>query len=166
MLLSLGVKQVLLNDLVANLEVTEDSRIKWVEKDVIYREADIISFHVPLTSETNNMIGFDQLRLMKKDALLINTARGGIINEHDLANALRGGYLGGAALDVFDHEPYVGELSEIDRCLLTSHMGSMSIDCRTRMEIEATEEALRFLSGKPLISLVPSVEYEMRRREL
>lgn len=166
MLLSLGVKQVLLNDLVANLDETVDSRIRWVEKEVIYREADVISLHVPLTTETNNMIGFDQLQLMKKDALLINTARGGIINEHDLANALRGGYLGGAALDVFDYEPYVGELSEIDRCLLTSHMGSMSIDCRTRMEIEATEEALRFLSGKPLLSLVPSVEYEMRRKEL
>lgn len=166
MLLSLGVKQVLLNDLVANLEVTEDSRIRWVEKEVIYREADVISFHVPLTSETKNMVGFEQLRLMKNDALLINTARGGIINEYDLANALRGGLLGGAALDVFDCEPYAGELSEIDRCLLTSHMGSMSIDCRTRMEIEATEEALRFLSGKPLLSLVPPVEYEMRRREL
>jgi D-3-phosphoglycerate dehydrogenase len=165
MLLSLGVKKVLLNDTKVNPELTENSRISWVEKEVIYREADVISFHVPLTGETKNMIGIDQLRLMKKDALLINTARGGIINEKDLANTLRGGHLGGVALDVFDYEPYAGELAEIERCLLTSHMGSMSIDCRTRMEIEATEEALRFLSRKPLLSLVPSEEYEMRRKE-
>ena len=65
---------------------------------------------------------------------------------------MRSGHLGGCGVDVFEQEPYAGELAGIERCLLTSHMGSMSVDCRTRMEIEATEEAVRFLTGKPLQS--------------
>ena len=78
---------------------------------------------------------------------------------------MRSGHLGGAAIDVFDHEPYVGELAKIERCLLTAHMGSMSQDCRSRMEIEATEEAVRFISGHALQSPVPSDEYDIQRQE-
>jgi D-3-phosphoglycerate dehydrogenase len=103
---------------------------------------------------------------MKPDAVLINTSRGGIINEHDLAEALNAGHLSGAAIDVFEQEPYTGELAQIDRCLLTSHMGSMSVDCRTRMEIEATEEAVRYLTGQALQGLVPQEEYEVQRQGL
>ena len=110
------------------------------------------------------MIRREQLLQMKPDALVINTSRGGIVNEHDLAEVMRSGHLGGAAIDVFEHEPYAGELTNIERCLLTSHMGSMSVDCRTRMEIEATEEAVRFLTGKPLQSLAPVHEYDVRRQ--
>jgi D-3-phosphoglycerate dehydrogenase / 2-oxoglutarate reductase len=118
---------------------------------------------VPLTAHTKNMIRAEHLKLMKPDALLINTARGGIINERDLANALNSGHLAGAAIDVFEHEPYSGPLAGIERCLLTSHMGSMSVDCRMRMEIEATKEAVRFLTNEPLQGLVPPEEYEVQR---
>ena len=76
------------------------------------------------------------------------------------------GHLSGAAMDVFEHEPYTGKLAEIARCLLTAHMGSMSIDCRTQMEIEATEEVVRFLTGKSLQGLVPPEEYEVQRQGL
>jgi D-3-phosphoglycerate dehydrogenase len=103
---------------------------------------------------------------MKPDAMIINTSRGGIVNEHDLAQVLAAGHLSGAAIDVFEQEPYTGALGQIERCLLTSHMGSMSVDCRTRMEIEATEEAVRFLTGKALQSLVPQEEYEAQRQGL
>jgi D-3-phosphoglycerate dehydrogenase len=137
-----------------------------VDKETIYREADVISLHLPLTGQTKNMIRRDHLLQMKKDAVIINTARGGIINEQDLAEVLNSGHLNGAAVDVFNQEPYNGELAQIERCLLTSHMGSMSIDCRTRMEIEATEEAIRFLTGQPLQSLVPSDEYDVQRQGL
>jgi D-3-phosphoglycerate dehydrogenase len=112
------------------------------------------------------MIRAEHINLMKPDALLINASRGGIINEQDLANALNAGHLAGAAIDVFEHEPYSGPLADIERCLLTSHMGSMSIDCRTRMEIEATEEAVRFLTGSPLKGLVPPDEYDVQRQGL
>ena len=104
--------------------------------------------------------------MVKPDSMIINTSRGGIINEYDLAELLSTGHFSGAAIDVFDQEPYTGALTQIDRCLLTSHMGSMSIDCRARMEIEATEEAVRFLTGKSLQGLVPPVEYELQRQGL
>ena len=97
---------------------------------------------------------------MKKDAFIVNTSRGGIINEDDLYKVMKEGHLRGAAIDVFESEPYTGELINIDRCLLTSHMGSMSIDCRSKMEIQAVEEVIRFFAGKPLQSEVPSSEYE------
>ena len=136
-----------------------------MEKEVIYNCADVISLHVPLTSKTKNMINYNQLLSMKSDVILINTARGGIINEGDLELAMNEGRLGAVALDVFENEPYDGPLRRIERCLLTSHMGSMSIDCRTRMEIEATNEVIRFLGGEDLQSLVPLEEYDLRREE-
>jgi D-3-phosphoglycerate dehydrogenase len=103
---------------------------------------------------------------MKKDAIIINTSRGGIINEKDLYNVMKSGHLSGAAIDIFEKEPYSGPLKEIERCLMTSHMGSMSIDCRTKMEIEATEEAIRFLTGELLEREVPKEEYDVQRKGL
>jgi D-3-phosphoglycerate dehydrogenase len=86
-----------------------------------------------------------------------------VIDEKALYQALKNEKIGGAAIDVFENEPYDGPLKNLPNCLLTSHMGSMSHDCRTRMEIEATEEAIRFLKGKPLLSPVPEEEYELQR---
>jgi D-3-phosphoglycerate dehydrogenase len=148
------------------MKVAPDLKLEWVDKEEIYRHADVISLHVPLTVQTKNMIRREHLLQMKPDAMLINTSRGGIINEHDLAEVLNAGHLSGASIDVFEQEPYHGELAQIDRCLLTSHMGSMSVDCRTRMEIEATEEAVRFLTGQALQGLVPTEEYEVQRQGL
>jgi D-3-phosphoglycerate dehydrogenase / 2-oxoglutarate reductase len=161
-----GTPRVLVNDLNPDPKLVPELKLEWVSKEDIYRNADLISLHLPLTSHTKNMIRREQLLSMKKDALIINTSRGGIINEHDLAEVLRSGHLGGAAIDVFEHEPYSGELTTIERCLLTAHMGSMSKDCRMRMEIEATEEAVRFLTGKPLQRLVPQDEYDVQRNSL
>jgi D-3-phosphoglycerate dehydrogenase len=66
----------------------------------------------------------------------------------------------GAAIDVFESEPYSGPLSNINSCLLTSHMGSMSFDCRAQMEIEATQEVIRDINGETLINLVPDSSYD------
>ena len=161
-----GTPRILVNDTKPNLEVAPELKLEWIGKEEIYRHADLISLHIPMTVQTKNMIRREQLLMMKPDAMIINTSRGGIINENDLAEVLSTGHLNGAAIDVFDQEPYTGTLSQIDRCLLTSHMGSMSIDCRTRMEIESTEEAVRFLTGKSLQGLVPPEEYEVQRQGL
>ena len=114
---------------------------------------------MPLNSETRDMIKKEELLKMKSDALLINTSRGGIINENDLFEIMQSGHLGGAAIDVFQQEPYNGPLQKIDRCILTAHMGSMSVDCRTKMEIEATEEVVRFFKNEPLKGQVPQSEF-------
>ena len=105
------------------------------------------------------MITGNEIKMMKKTTFLINTSRGGIVNEQDLYIALKDKIISGAAIDVFHTEPYDGNLVNLDNCILTAHMGSMTIDCRTRMEIEATEEAVRFLTNKPLESVVPQEEY-------
>jgi len=161
-----GTPRILVNDLMPNKELGREFKLEWVTKEQIYQEADIISLHLPLTRLTKNMIRREQLLSMKPDAMIINVSRGGIINEQDLYDVMMTGHLSGAAIDVFEHEPYTGKLAEIERCLLTSHMGSMSIDCRTRMEIEATEEAIRFLTGKPLESEVPQTEYDAQSQGL
>ena len=163
---SFNPSKILVNDLDIKLDFSSMPWVHYATKDEIYKQADVISLHTPLTAETKNMIRYDDLREMKEDAIVINTSRGGIINEDDLARVLNEGHLAGAAIDVFDQEPYHGELKDIDRCLLTSHMGSMSLDCRTRMEIEATEEAVRFLSGESLMRPVPEEEYEVQRSVL
>jgi len=97
---------------------------------------------------------------MKPNAVLINTSRGGIVNEQDLYDALVNKIILGAAIDVFEKEPYSGNLAELDNCLLSCHMGSMTNDCRTRMEIEATEDAIRYILGEPLLQEVPQDEYD------
>lgn len=165
-LAAFGAPRILVNDTHPDAHVAPALKLEWVDKETIYREADVISLHVPLTGQTKNMIRREHLLKMKQDAIIINTARGGIINEQDLAEIMQLGHLNGAAIDVFNQEPYSGELARIDRCLLTSHMGSMSVDCRTRMEIEATEEAIRFLTGQPLQGLVPPEEYDVQRQGL
>lgn len=158
-----GTPRLLVNDINHSKRTDlKDFKLDWVSKEKIYKEADIISIHTPLTEATKNMITSKELLKMKKDAILINTARGGIINEDDLYDVMKTGHLSGAAIDVFNKEPYDGSLREIDRCLLTAHMGSMSDDCRTRMEIEATEEAVRFLTGKKLVREVPQEEYDVQ----
>jgi len=159
-LAAFGTPRLLVNDLEPKPNLIPELKLEWVGKDAIYREADVISLHLPMTRQTQKMIGLEQLQQMKPDALLINTSRGGIIDENALFEVMEAGHLGGAAIDVFEEEPYTGPLSQIDRCMLTSHMGSMSVDCRSRMEIEATEEAVRYLRGLPFECSVPQDEYD------
>ncbi len=155
--------RILINDIVNDIDkFLNVENVENVSKEEIYNEADIITLHLPLTNLTKNMITKKHILSMKKDAILINTARGGIINEDDLYSSMKTGHLSAAAIDVFVDEPYNGKLKEIDRCILTAHMGSMSVDCRTKMEIEATKEAIRFIKGEELQSTVPIEEYKVQ----
>lgn len=147
----------------ADIEMSNSS-VHWVDRDYLFRNADVVSLHVPLTSATRHLVSKKQLMTMKPDALLINTARGGIVHEQDLFEALSGGHLGGAAIDVFEQEPYQGPLGTLPCALLTCHMGSMTSDCRAQMEIEATNEVVRYFQRRPLEGLVPEAEYEEQTR--
>jgi len=133
--------------------------IEMVPLSRIFKESHIISLHVPMYSKTRNLIAEKQLAQMRLDSFLINTARGGVVNEKALFESLTKGKLGGAALDVFEEEPYSGPLGELDNVLLTPHIGSCSYDCRAQMEIEATEEVIRFFRGERLQNEVPEEEY-------
>ena len=159
---SIGASRILVNDISPNNKLKNEFNIDWVSKEKIYEEADILSLHIPLTNITKNMIRKDHLLSMKSDSILINTSRGGIINESDLYEVLKSRHLSGVAIDVFEQEPYKGPLREIERCLLTAHIGSMSETCREQMEIEATEETVRFLTGRDLECEVPLSEYDLQ----
>lgn len=153
-----GVR-ILAHDVAPDLAFGDTHGVTWVDKDTLLADADVVSLHVPLTRDTRYLIGQRELGVMRPTSVLINTSRGGIVDEVALAGALREGRLHGAAVDVFEQEPYAGELTAIDRCLLTSHMGSMSADCRAQMERESVDEVVRFAAGKPLRTPVPESEY-------
>ena len=124
--------------------------VDFVSKEELLNVSDIVSVNVPLKSDTINYIGRNELRQMQDHAILINSARGGIINESELYIALKDGLISAAAIDVFEIEPYEGNLKELDNCLLTCHMGASTIDSRTDMEVQAIEEAIRYKNNQPL----------------
>jgi D-3-phosphoglycerate dehydrogenase len=134
--------------------------VRQTSKAEVLAQAQIISVHVPLSRATKHWIAQAELSTMREDAVLINTARGGILDEGALLQALREQRIAGSAVDVFEQEPYSGPLLEMENVILTPHQGSCSIDCRLRMERESAEEALRFLRNEPLQQEVPESEYE------
>jgi D-3-phosphoglycerate dehydrogenase len=153
--------RILVNDIAPDIDSPDLTSVEWTTKEGVYEHADVITLHLPLTSATHQLIGAVELARMKSDAVLVNTSRGNMIVEADLAGALRRRTIGGAAIDVFSCEPYRGELCELDNCLLTTHMGSMARDCRGRMELEATQEVIRFFNAESLQSPVPESEYAL-----
>ncbi|MEP7329885.1 MAG: hydroxyacid dehydrogenase [Betaproteobacteria bacterium] len=108
-----------------------------VTLDAAIAQADVLSLHVPLTSETRNLVGSAQLARMKSDALLINTARGGVVDEAAVAASLRAGTLGGAALDVYAAEPLAGgsPLADCPNLLLTPHIAGVTRESNVRVSL-------------------------------
>lgn len=108
-----------------------------VELDRLLAEADVVSLHVPKTPETAHLMNGERLRRMKPGAILLNTARGGLVDETALAEVLRDGPLAAAALDVYEEEPYQGPLIDRPNAILTAHVGSYAREARGRQEREA-----------------------------
>ena len=107
--------------------------------------ADIITLHLPYTPQTHHLLDRKAFASLKSEAIIINAARGGLIDECALAEALNSGRVSAAALDTFEQEPYQGELSTCSNITLTSHVGSLARESRQRMEIEAAENLLQGL---------------------
>lgn len=129
---------------------TEVSGYRRVPLDTLLQEADFVSLHTPLTTETRHLIGARELSLMKPTAMLINTARGAVIDETALADALRQKRIAGAALDVFENEPHVTDvLYRLDNVVLTPHVGTGTIDTRIAMAEEALANIRNFFQGSP-----------------
>ncbi|MEA2019609.1 MAG: phosphoglycerate dehydrogenase [Campylobacterota bacterium] len=124
--------------------------VEFVNKDEVLKNSDIISVNVPLKEDTKDYIILDDIKKMQPHTILVNTARGGIVNEDDLYTALKENIITGAGVDVFEEEPYQGNLKELENCILTCHMGASTIDSRTDMEVQAIEEAIRFKNNQKL----------------
>lgn len=115
---------------------------RFVPFEALLARSDILSLHVPYSEENRHMIGAAQLAAMKEGAILINTARGGLVDEEAVAAALRSGRLAGAGLDVFEKEPYKGPLAGVSGAILTAHTGSYAKEARTEQEALAARNLL------------------------
>jgi len=103
----------------------------------LFKESDIVTLHVPYSRDNHHLIAEKELNIMKSNAILVNAARGGLVDEVALYDALRNGVIAGAAMDCFEVEPYSGPLTKLDNTLLTPHMGSSASEARVMMEKQA-----------------------------
>jgi len=119
--------------------------------------ADVVSLHVPLTPETRHLIGAAELKAMKATAVLVNAARGPVVDERALAAALAAGQIAAAGLDVYEHEPKVEPaLLQLDNVVLAPHLGSATVETRTAMAELAARNAISVLSGQGPLTPVAS----------
>ena len=121
--------------------------IKLGSLEDVLSQSDVVSVHLPLMEETRNIIGAKELSFMKHNSILINTARGGLVDEDRLVNALKEEIIAGAALDAFENEPYTGELLKFNNVLLTPHIGTYTEETRMIMEMETVKNLINALSG-------------------
>jgi glyoxylate reductase len=139
-------------------DIEESLAARRVDLPELLRSSDFVSLHAPLTPQTRHMINHETLALMRPTAILVNTARGPLIDEQALGDALAEGRLAGAALDVFEDEPAVHPtlLEQHDRVTLTPHVGSATEPTRRRMSDMAVDNVIAVLAGLPALNPVAS----------
>jgi len=147
-------------------EKAKELDVELVDLDTIYARSDFVSIHTPLIKETRGLIDAVALAKMKPTARLINCARGGIVDEGALADALRAGRLAGAALDVFEREPPPTDhpLLQLDRVICTPHLGAATDEAQVNVAVAIAEQVVAFLSVNEIRNAVnfPSVSAELR----
>ena len=136
-------------------DVIEKNNCKVVDKITGLKIADYITIHLPLNSDTKNFIDEQELSIMKKTSIVVNTARGGIINEASLVNALQNKKILGAGLDVFEKEPPDANhpLFNLNNVILSPHNAALTIECRKRMAVESAENITFFLLNNNKLNL-------------
>lgn len=138
------------------MEVVHTSRSTGLPLDELLATSDVVSLHCPLTPQTHHLINAAALERMRPTAFLVNTARGPVVDEVALADALERGVIAGAALDVFEHEPVVREqLLTSDRVVLTPHLGSATTETRTAMAVLAARNVVDVLRGGAGVTPIP-----------
>lgn len=144
--------RVLYYDPTRHEDLEKQFGITYTDLENLVRESDFVSVHTPLTNETRHLVNADLLHKMKKTAILINTARGPIVDQAALYAALRDGIIAGAALDVTDPEPIpqTEPLLTLDNCIIAPHIASASVTTRTKMSLMAAENLLAGLRGEKL----------------
>ena len=143
--IALGAK-VTATDINPDINWAKKNKVKIVKFNDIFKESNIISIHISSSPNNLSLIGKKELSQMKKGSYLINLSRGGIVDEEALYFALKNKYIAGAAVDVFDQEPYDGKLTSLDNVVLSSHVGSYAKESRLRMEIESVKNLLGTLN--------------------
>jgi phosphoglycerate dehydrogenase-like enzyme len=138
-------------------ETTDPLGVELVPKDVLFQRSDVVTVHLVLSERTRGIIGKRELAMMKASALLINTARGPIVDEEALVRALREGAIAGAGLDVFDEEPLPVDhpLRRLENALLTPHLGYVTVENYRLAYGEAVDDIRAFLAGTPIRVIQP-----------
>ena len=132
----------------------------YVSFEKLLTESDIISINIPLTAKTRHLLSKEEIARMKPGIVIINTARGAIIDEGALADALDSGHVAAAGLDVYEHEPEIHEkLMKQERAILVPHLGTHTVESLAKMETWAMENARRAIVGEPLLSPVPEHQF-------
>ncbi len=159
-----GMK-IIYYDVIRREDLERDLGIEFASLEDVLRRADFVSVHTPLTSQTRHLISAPQLRLMKKTAILVNTARGPIVDPDALYQALASGGIAGAGLDVFEVEPIPADhpLLTLDNIIVAPHIASASVETRTKMALMAAENLLTALAGRRPPNLVNPDVWERRR---
>ena len=148
--------QILYTDARRNEDAERELGATYVTLDELLARSDFVSLHTPLLPETRHLMNAERLRKMKRTAILINSSRGPVVDEHALAEALRDGVIAGAGLDVFEREPAVDPLLlTLENVVLLPHIASASEETRTKMAVRAAQNILAFLDGTPLLDPVP-----------
>ena len=136
---------VLGHDLVPDVDWSDKYNVRLVDFNDLLVESEILCIHVSSLDDNTTLIGAKELASMRPGSMLVNMARGGIVDEDALVTALKNETLKGAALDVYSQEPYTGPLTEIENVVLTPHLGSYAKDAKLAMEIESVENLLESL---------------------
>ncbi len=165
----LGLKmRVIAYDPFISAEAAAKMGVALVPLDEIWRQADIVSLHVPLTEQTRNIVDAQALAKMKKGALVVNCARGGLVDERALAQALASGHLGGAALDVFEKEPPPPDhpLLGLDGLICTPHLGASTEEAQAAVAVAVAEQMALYLTQGVVKNAVnvPSLPKEALQR--
>ncbi len=148
--------EVLYHDAIRNEKAEKELGLKFVPLATLLKKADFISLHVPLLPTTRHMIGVKEFKMMKKNAVLINTARGPVVDEKALVQALKKKQIGAAALDVFEYEPkLVPGLAKLQNVVLSPHIASATEETRNRMAQLAAQNVIAVLSSKAPVCPVP-----------
>jgi glyoxylate reductase len=132
----------------APAEIEKELNAEYLPRQEVFGQSDFLSLHVPLNAATRGLVGPAELATMKKTAFLINTTRGPVVQESALVDALERGLIAGAALDVFEREPMIPDGLRRDNVVLAPHLGSASVETRTRMALIAVENAIAYFAGK------------------
>jgi D-3-phosphoglycerate dehydrogenase len=139
--------RVLAYDPLVDAALAHGLGVALVPREHLLREADIVSLHAAKNTDQPLLIGAVELAMMKRGAILVNLARGKMVDEGALVEALRSGQLAGAGLDVFDAEPYQGPLCDFEQVILTPHSATLTVETRAAMELQCVENALQYLGG-------------------
>lgn len=150
--------RVLLHDIRPDLATANALGFEFVTKEELLVKADVISFHIPFKDDTRDWLSSGDLKRLERPVTIVNTARGGIVNEQAIYDYLKSHPYSYYCCDVFEHEPYNGCLIELENTLLTPHASSFTVGSRRQTELQAIENCIKVLKGEPCENIVEKNE--------